>query len=89
MDLIVTPLYALSPPEIHTGADAPGHDDLMVTPESIDAWLKDNPLPEQCPKCGRIECGCAASSTDEYDDSVSADDVKGILAFTQPDGGAT
>jgi hypothetical protein len=25
---------------------APGHTDLMVTPESIDAWLEANPPPE-------------------------------------------
>lgn len=24
---------------------APGHTDLMVTPESLDKWLEDNPLP--------------------------------------------
>lgn len=26
--------------------EAPGHTDLMVTPESIDAWLEANPPPE-------------------------------------------
>jgi hypothetical protein len=26
--------------------EAPGHTDLMVTPESIDAWLVENPPPE-------------------------------------------
>jgi hypothetical protein len=29
-----------------TNCEAPGHTDLMVTPESIDAWLEKNPLPE-------------------------------------------
>lgn len=33
-------LEALSGP-----GDAPGHTDLMVSPESLDAWLKDNPPP--------------------------------------------
>lgn len=26
---------------------APGHTDLMVEPESLDAWLEANPLPEE------------------------------------------
>lgn len=42
--------------DVRWKANAPGHDDLMVTPESIDPWLKDNPLPPQsernCQKCG-------------------------------------
>ena len=25
---------------------APGHTDLMVTPESLDAWLGQNPVPD-------------------------------------------
>ena len=27
-------------------ATAPGHTDLMVTPEQLDEWLKKNPLPD-------------------------------------------
>lgn len=33
-------------------ANAPGHTDLMVSPESIGAWLEANPLPDK-PKVGR------------------------------------
>ena len=28
---------------------APTHTDLMVTPESLDDWLTENPLPEEAP----------------------------------------
>ncbi len=32
---------------------APGHTDLMVTPESLDAFMEANPLPEEGPPLGR------------------------------------
>lgn len=44
-----------------TNCEAPGHTDLMVTPESIDAWLEKNPLPE-C-TCG----GEAEQPADHHD----------------------
>lgn len=34
-------------------SDAPGHTDLMVTPESIDAWLEKNPLTSDDPDADR------------------------------------
>jgi hypothetical protein len=35
--------------------DAPGHTDLMVTPESLDAWLEKNPLPAPDAMRGALE----------------------------------
>lgn len=34
--------------EQYRSAHSPTMDDLMVSPESLDAWLKDNPPPETC-----------------------------------------
>ena len=44
LTLIDTPATPVEPwiPEM-----APGHTDMMVTPESLDAWLEDNPLPAE------------------------------------------
>jgi hypothetical protein len=36
------------PPTGHWGPRDPGHTDLMVTPESLDVWLDQNPLPRPC-----------------------------------------
>ncbi len=37
------------------GGEPPSHTDLMVSPESIDEWLKDNPLPEPSPTEEQVE----------------------------------
>jgi hypothetical protein len=50
---------------------APGHTDLMVTPESIDIFLDAHPLPLECPRCkgmGRVgimacnDCGATGQA---------------------------
>jgi hypothetical protein len=36
-------------------SEAPGHTDLMVTPESLDKWLESNPPPESSPTKADVE----------------------------------
>jgi hypothetical protein len=55
-----------------TNCHAPGHTDLMVTPESIDAWLEKNPL---------SECTCGG----EADQPADHHDISCPLAVSPAD----
>jgi hypothetical protein len=41
------PIVYLEPPPSYVPF-APGHTDLMVSPEALDAWLEKNPEPPSC-----------------------------------------
>lgn len=48
------PYLAAQPPAAPVETGAPGHDDLMVAPESIDAFMEANPLPPAHSSAGNV-----------------------------------
>jgi hypothetical protein len=51
-DTMLAALASQPQPAATVEAPAPGHTDLMVTPESIDAFLEANPPPHECSSAG-------------------------------------
>jgi hypothetical protein len=47
--------------------EAPGHTDLMISPEALDAFLAENPPPppQECGECGRNGEDFAACPRDD------------------------